>query len=272
MNNNPPATISQDFPVYDTSVPNTHQLIPQNMIPPVVTSNYAPDSVVPAQSNQFFGQEEVNTSHQPAITRQSKNNFYSKNQSNIFQNDWPQENVRAVPRSRDVGVRDSVAVQNALKIASQQPLPAPPSFSTPRNYDILRQDQSIPQQNTQLHNSQPQSIHQQNTQPQNGQLQNSQLQHSQMQNSQPPNSQLQNSQLRNSQLQNNQSQNIQQHSDVRQNTQQQIIQPQNSQQQNTQQTLPSNTLQNNRNNNMKSSAIIQPEVISSPVEAKPYNS
>ena len=41
---------------------------------------------------------------------------------------------------------DTRVVANALKIASQQPLPAPPSFSSPRHQDPPRVTEQVPGQ------------------------------------------------------------------------------------------------------------------------------
>ena len=74
--------------------------------------------------------------HQQHNIRASQNNFYMKNQSNIFNTGFSpyQAQSTAVQPVRNLAA-DQIVLENALRIASQQPLPAPPTFSTPRSYE-----------------------------------------------------------------------------------------------------------------------------------------
>ena len=73
--------------------------------------------------------------------RASQNNFYMKNQSNIFNTGFRPYQAHQPHAANRTSIAENTVVENALRIASQQPLPAPPSFSTPRGY--LQQNQNF---------------------------------------------------------------------------------------------------------------------------------
>ena len=92
--------------------------------------------------------------------RSSKNNFYMKNQSNIFNTGFnPYQAQGTMQQSMRNSVADKIVVENALRIASQQPLPAPPSFSVPRGNvrpeENMNQRSSVPNNRAMVQNSLP---------------------------------------------------------------------------------------------------------------------
>ena len=238
-----PTHVTHAVPTFNNSTPNqppppnisNTAHVPQNGISPGEPVYHAPPPTVPQsyrQSNHIFGHEVINPTYQPVITRQSKNNFHMMNQSNIFGGALPQGNAAAGSPGINAA-RDSAVVRNALMISSQQPLPAPPSFSTPRTQD---QDNRVTNTYNYQQFTQPPSNGHQDFQQQNIQQQNIPQLSSQQENIHQPNNQLSSLPKQNS-------------------------------------VLPGSTLQNNRVNNMNSSPVVEViQPTNNNAAGRPYNS
>ncbi|KAL5260329.1 hypothetical protein ACHWQZ_G010451 [Mnemiopsis leidyi] len=100
-----------------------------------------PDYSVPVLTENMIAQQQLHN------VRASQNNFYMKNQSNIFNTGFSPYQAHPSHATNRTSIADNVVVENALRIAAQQPLPAPPSFSTPRGYFHHDQNSNQPPQN-----------------------------------------------------------------------------------------------------------------------------
>ncbi|XP_063680676.1 transcription factor SPT20 homolog [Bolinopsis microptera] len=131
--NEPKTVPPSNVQVYSSQPPQPEAPI-QHQAPPVEVVQTQP---VPTYQYPVAAPPEDPVQQQQNV-RASQNNFYMKNQSNIFNTGYvdPYQAKRTQQQAMRSTVADRVVVDNALRIASQQPLPPTPSFSAQRVYNV----------------------------------------------------------------------------------------------------------------------------------------